>query len=74
MCLSQMKTYYLPARELARKMILDVLASTGNTATAGNGTNLYLCKVAMDIVAKHIPAEKKRRPDCGATACLPWVM
>lgn len=39
-------------------MILDVLASTGITATAGIGTNLYLCKVAMDIVAKHIPADK----------------
>lgn len=41
------------------KMILDVIATTGITATAGIGTNLYLCKVAMDIVAKHIPADKK---------------
>lgn len=55
---SYLKTYHLSARELARKMILDVLASTGITATAGIGTNLYLCKVSMDIVAKHIPADK----------------
>ena len=45
------------ARELARTMIADVLASTGITATAGIGTNLYLAKVAMDIVAKHVPAD-----------------
>ena len=53
-----LKTYRLTARELAMKMILDVLSSTGITATAGIGTNLYLCKVAMDIVAKHISADK----------------
>lgn len=53
-----LKTYGLTARELAMKMILDVLASTGITATAGIGTNMYLCKVAMDIVAKHIPADE----------------
>ena len=40
------------------KIILDVLETTGITATAGIGTNLFLCKVAMDIVAKHIPADK----------------
>jgi len=40
------------------KIILDVLATTGITATAGIGTNLFLCKVAMDIVAKHIPADE----------------
>ena len=51
-------TYGLTPRELAMKMIQDVLAQTGITATAGIGTNLYLCKVAMDIVAKHIPADK----------------
>ena len=39
-------------------MIGDVLRQTGITATAGIGTNLYLCKVAMDIEAKHIPADK----------------
>ena len=46
------------AHELAIKMIRDVLLETGITATAGIGTNMYLCKVAMDIVAKHIPADK----------------
>lgn len=46
--------YLLSARELAAKIIQDVLESTGITATAGIGTNLYLCKVAMDIVAKHV--------------------
>ncbi len=52
-------TYGLSPRELARKIILDVLDTTGLTATAGIGTNLFLSKVAMDIVAKHIPADKK---------------
>lgn len=47
-------TYRLTPRELAMKMIQDVLSATGITATAGIGTNLYLCKIAMDIVAKHI--------------------
>ena len=50
--------YKLTARDLARKIILDVIQTTGITATAGIGTNLFLCKVAMDIVAKHIPADK----------------
>lgn len=49
-----LKTYGLTARELAQTMIEDVFRNTGITATAGIGTNLYLCKVAMDIVAKHI--------------------
>ena len=53
-----LKTYGLTPRELAMKIILDVLKTTGITATAGIGTNLYLCKVAMDIVAKHIPADE----------------
>ena len=52
-----LRTYEMTPRELAIKMILDVLKTTGITATAGIGTNLYLCKVAMDIVAKHIPAD-----------------
>ena len=39
-------------------MIQDVLKTTGITATAGIGTNMYLCKIAMDIVAKHIKADK----------------
>ena len=51
-------TYKLTAHELAKKIILDVIETTGITATAGIGTNLYLCKVAMDIVAKHIPADE----------------
>lgn len=53
-----LNTYKLSAKELAMKMIQDVLNTTGITATAGIGTNLFLCKVAMDIVAKHIPADK----------------
>lgn len=53
-----LKTYGLTAHELARKMIADVLSQTGITATAGIGPNLYLCKVAMDVMAKHIPADK----------------
>lgn len=51
-------TYRMTARELAMTMIQDVLKTTGITATAGIGTNLYLCKVAMDIVAKHIEPDK----------------
>ena len=51
-------TYKLTAHELAMKMIRDVLATTGITATAGIGTNMYLAKVAMDIVAKKAPADK----------------
>lgn len=53
-----LETYGLTARELAMKIILDVLKTTGITATAGIGPNLYLCKVAMDIGAKHIPADE----------------
>lgn len=48
-----LKTYGLTAYEFARKLIYEVLETTGITATAGIGTNLFLCKVAMDIVAKH---------------------
>ena len=51
-------TYGLSARDLAMKIILDVLETTGITATAGIGPNLYLCKIAMDIWAKRIPADK----------------
>lgn len=53
-----LKTYKCTAHELAIKMIRDVLATTGITATAGIGTNMFLCKVAMDIVAKKMPADK----------------
>lgn len=52
-----LKTYHVTAHELARRIIRAVLEETGITATAGIGTNLYLAKVAMDIVAKHIPAD-----------------
>ena len=53
-----LNTYKLSAHDLAMKIILDVIETTGITATAGIGTNLFLCKVAMDIVAKHIPADE----------------
>lgn len=53
-----LKTYNLTPRELATKVINDILKTTGITATAGIGTNMYLCKVAMDIVAKHTKADK----------------
>lgn len=55
---SYLNTYRLSARELAMKIILDVLHTAGITATAGIGTNLYLCKVAMDIEAKRISPDK----------------
>lgn len=56
-------TAYLKVRgmspyEFAQMLVKEVLAETGVTATAGIGTNLYLCKVAMDITAKHIPADE----------------
>ncbi len=51
-------SYKMTAHELAMKMIRDVLSQTGITATAGIGTNMYLCKVAMDIMAKKAPADK----------------
>ena len=53
-----LNTYKLSAHDLAMKIILDVIETTGITATAGIGTNLFLCKVAMDIVAKRIPADE----------------
>ena len=53
-----LKTLNISAHDFTRMLIKDVLATTGVTATAGIGTNLYLCKVAMDITAKHIPADK----------------
>ncbi|MCR5826460.1 MAG: DNA methylase [Oscillospiraceae bacterium] len=51
-------TYRLSAHELAMKIIRAVLAETGITATAGVGTNLFLCKVAMDVVAKHMSPDR----------------
>ena len=52
-----LRTYGLSPHDLARKLIQEVLRETGITATAGIGPNLYLCKIAMDIEAKHIPAD-----------------
>ena len=53
-----LQTYNLTAHELTMKMIKEVLQTTGITATAGIGSNLYLAKIAMDIVAKHTVADK----------------
>ena len=53
-----LNTYQMTAEELAGKIIRDVLETTGITSTAGIGTNLYLSKIAMDIVAKHIPPDR----------------
>ena len=53
-----LNTYNKTPHELAITIIRDVLNETGITATAGIGTNLYLAKIAMDIVAKHMPADK----------------
>ena len=53
-----LKSYGCTAHELAIRMIRDVLKTTGITATAGIGTNMYLAKIAMDIEAKHSPADK----------------
>ena len=51
-------TYRMTARELTKTILLDILRTTGITAAAGMGTNLYLAKIAMDIVAKHVQADK----------------
>ena len=53
-----LRTYHKTAEELARTMISAVYEETGITATAGIGTNLYLAKVAMDIIAKRLPADQ----------------
>lgn len=53
-----LSTARMTAEEFARTLILDVLSTTGITATAGIGPNLYLAKVAMDVEAKHIPPDK----------------
>ncbi len=55
---SYIKNHNITAHELILTMIREVLQETGITATAGIGTNLYLAKIAMDIVAKHVPADK----------------
>lgn len=54
-----LKTYGVDGRGFAELLIHQVLSQTGITATAGVGTNLYLCKVAMDIVAKHVEADER---------------
>ena len=51
-------TYHMTARKLTRTIILDILKTTGITAAAGMGTNLYLAKVAMDIGAKHVQPDE----------------
>lgn len=51
-------TYKMTAHDFARTLIKEVLKTTGITATAGIGTNMYLAKIAMDIEAKHIPADE----------------
>ncbi len=53
-----LRAYGTTAHELAIRMIRDVLKDTGITATAGIGTNMYLAKIAMDIVAKHMPPDE----------------
>ena len=53
-----LQTYNCTPRELATKVIQNVLEETGITATCGIGTNMYLCKIAMDIVAKHTEPDK----------------
>lgn len=55
---SYLQTYKKTARQLAMTIINDIFMTTGITATAGIGTNLYLCKIAMDIMAKKIPADE----------------
>ena len=52
-----LKLYKKSARELVKTIIQDVFTTTGITATGGIGTNLYLCKIAMDIMAKHVDAD-----------------
>lgn len=55
---SYLNTYKMTPKEFAKTVIQDILKTTGITATAGIGTNMYLCKVAMDIVAKHTEPDK----------------
>ncbi len=55
---SYLKTMNQTPKEIAKTVIQDIYKNTGITATAGIGTNMYLCKIAMDIVAKHIPADE----------------
>ena len=52
-----LKLYKKTARELVKTIIQDIFTTTGITATGGIGTNLYLCKIAMDVMAKHVEAD-----------------
>lgn len=52
------KTYKLSTHDLDMRIILDVFGTAGITATAGTASNLFLCKVTMDIVAKHTPTNE----------------
>lgn len=63
-----LQTYNMTPHELTLKLVREVLRETGITATAGIGTNLYLAKIAMDIVAKKMPADGQGRPSAGAGA------
>ena len=60
---SYLETYHATAHELTVQMIREIQKQTKIMATAGIGTNLYLCKIAMDIMAKHIEAGCGRSPD-----------
>lgn len=53
-----LRTLEMTGRQFAKTIIRDILATTGVTATAGIGSNLYLCKIAMDIVAKRVDADE----------------
>ncbi|MBB5226777.1 DNA methylase [Treponema ruminis] len=55
---SYLTLYSIDAQSLVRKVIKDILSQTGITATAGIAPNLFLCKIAMDIVAKHVEADE----------------
>ena len=56
-----LQLYHLTAKEMAVKLMQAVMEETGITATAGVGTNLYLAKIAMDIVAKHAESDDRRK-------------
>lgn len=73
---SYLAHYRMSARDLAKSIIREVLYTTGITATAGIGTNLYLSKLAMDIVAKHTPPDmdgvRIAELDESSFRCLLW--
>ena len=68
-----LKTYGLTARELAMRMILDVLNTTGITATAGIGSNLYLCKIAMTLRPSTSPQMNTACASRSWTSCITAV-